>query len=294
MDDTDRSLFAAATRVTVNNGNKASFWKSRWLNGQIPAELFPLLFKHSKRKNTTVAQALRSNKWVNDINYALTFDLLTEYFMLWRMIEQENINLQSEDEDQITWTWTASGTYSAKSAYAMQFEGTNSSACAAEIWKPWAPSKCKFFLWLLLQNRIWTADRLLQRGWPNDYFCPLCERNLETVTHMIIECPFSRGLWASVSTWSACSTLCPAQWTSDDIQTWFVDLTNTTTLNAARIRTLISLVIWTIWRERNSRIFRGVRTTAGRLFDGLRDEAGLWSVAGAKGLASLVANIARE
>jgi hypothetical protein len=30
-----------------------------------------------------------------------------------------------------------------------------------------------FFAWLLLQNRVWTADRLLPRQWQNEYFYPL-------------------------------------------------------------------------------------------------------------------------
>ena len=33
VDDTDRALFAAATRVQVQNGRKALFWKSSWLDG---------------------------------------------------------------------------------------------------------------------------------------------------------------------------------------------------------------------------------------------------------------------
>lgn len=292
VDDTDRALFAAATKVTVLNGKKTSFWKSSWLNGQPPSELFPLLFKHSKRKNKTVAQALRMNSWVKDICYDLSFDLLTEFFMFWRLIDLEQIDLQSEEDDQMIWTRMATGIYTAKSAYDLQFEGTTFSACAPHTWRPWAPSKCKFFTWLLLQNRIWTADRLLQRGWPNEYFCPLCVRNLETVSHLFTECPFSRDLWTRVSTWAAYPIIAPSAWTTDEIQSWFLGLTEAT--NASGLRSLIILVIWTIWRERNARIFRGTRTTAGRLFEMLRDEAGLWLAAGAKGLASIVSNPFRE
>jgi hypothetical protein len=36
----------------------------------------------------------------------------------------------------------------------------------------------------MLQNRVWTADRLLRRQWPNQYFCPPCIRNLETIAHL--------------------------------------------------------------------------------------------------------------
>lgn len=294
VDDTDRALFAAATKVFVHNGKKTSFWKSSWINGQAPSVLFPLLFKHSKRKNRTVAQAIIDNKWVSDICYNLSFDLLTEYFNLWRLIAAEDIDLHSAEEDQITWTRTTSGIYTAKSAYDFQLEGTSNSACAAAIWKPWAPSKCKFFLWLLLQNRIWTADRLLQRGWPNEYFCPLCIRNLETVNHLLIECPFSQNLWTKVSSWIASPDLNPSNWTATDIEPWFLALTPATSSTAAGTRTLITLVIWTIWRERNSRIFRDQFTLADRLFIALREEAKLWIFAGAKALTSIVAHTNRE
>ena len=34
--------------------------------------------------------------------------------------------------------------------------------------------KCKLFLWLVTQNRIWMADRLNRRGWDNHGRCKLC------------------------------------------------------------------------------------------------------------------------
>jgi hypothetical protein len=52
----------------------------------------------------------------------------------------------------------------------MQFEGGIFSSFPKIVWKVWAPSKCKFFMWLLLQNRVWTADRLLIRECQNPTF----------------------------------------------------------------------------------------------------------------------------
>ena len=60
----DRALFNAAIRVDLENGKRASFWCSRWLQGDAPATLFPALFQHSKRKNRTVKDALTDSKWV--------------------------------------------------------------------------------------------------------------------------------------------------------------------------------------------------------------------------------------
>jgi hypothetical protein len=54
------------------------------------------------------------------------------------------------------------------------------------------------FIWLMLQNRIWTSDRLQQRGWPNDYFCPFYHCNLETSCHLFQSCPITRQVWISI------------------------------------------------------------------------------------------------
>jgi hypothetical protein len=54
VDNVDRKLFTAATRVTIRNGKKASFWSPKWLQATSPANLFPTLYKHNRCKNRTV------------------------------------------------------------------------------------------------------------------------------------------------------------------------------------------------------------------------------------------------
>jgi hypothetical protein len=108
VDDTDRAPFAAATRVQVHNGRKALFWKSSWLNGLAPATLFPPLYRHSKRKNRTVAAALAGNRWIKDICHDLSSDLLTDFFAFWAQIEEQHLNLEVSEDDQIWWKPTTS------------------------------------------------------------------------------------------------------------------------------------------------------------------------------------------
>ena len=61
--------------------------------------------------------------------------------------------------------------------------------------KSWAPSKCKIFIWLAIQNRCWTADRLQKRGLPHPAHCPLCDQEDETVQHLLTSCVFARQFW---------------------------------------------------------------------------------------------------
>jgi hypothetical protein len=62
VDSDDLKLFNVATRVHVGNGRKAAFWTSAWLHGEVPAALFPALYKHTKRKNRSVHDAMTDNK----------------------------------------------------------------------------------------------------------------------------------------------------------------------------------------------------------------------------------------
>jgi hypothetical protein len=68
VDAVDEALFAAATRVTVRNGKTARFWTSTWASGTTLASMFPLLFKHSRRKNRIVANAMANETWISDLS----------------------------------------------------------------------------------------------------------------------------------------------------------------------------------------------------------------------------------
>jgi hypothetical protein len=62
--------------------------------------------------------------------------------------------LRTQNEDEIIMTTMASGEYSTKSAYDIQFHGSLISSFPKMIWRVWAPSRCKVFAWLMLHNRI--------------------------------------------------------------------------------------------------------------------------------------------
>jgi hypothetical protein len=186
VDEVDEALFAAATKVSIHSGNKSS-----WLQGCAPATMFPALFNHTRKKNRSVAEVISNEKWIKDIMHHMTPSLFLDHVRLWHLVSSFPFDQTDQDEDEIIWSRTANGAYSAKSAYNMQFDGGLDSEFPKAIWQVWAPNRCKFFLWLLLQNRVWAADRLMLREWPNQYFCPLCIRNLETVDHLVKECPVS-------------------------------------------------------------------------------------------------------
>jgi len=76
---------------------------------------------------------------------------------------------------------------------------------------------------------------------------------------------------------------------------WFHGLAgDSSSTLAAGSRSLAILVTWSIWKERNARVFNNTEKTVARLVEEIKDEARLWCQAGAKHLAALVVNPSSE
>ena len=82
-----------------------------------------------------------------------------QFVDLWSQFQ--GIELQSQ-EDEVTWGLETSGQYSAKSAYNIQSTEAFSELDWSSIWKFKAKPKCRFFIWLLLQRKLPTADRIIK------------------------------------------------------------------------------------------------------------------------------------
>ena len=211
-----------------------------------------------------------------------------QFATLWNLIR--NVHLLDNQDDSITWKLTASGVYTAASAYKAQFLGCTKAPRICSIWKTWALPKAKFFTWLITQNRVWTSDRLARRGWDHSPFCPLCRATMETSLHLISECRYTRRIWGRIATWVALPDLSPPNWKpSSNTLDWWINVTTIPATPRKAVRTLVMLVIWEIWKERNMRIFQHKESSALSLLAKIKNEAAAWAQAGATHLASLIA-----
>ena len=126
----------------------------------------PDLFTASRRKVRSVCQALLGDRWIQDLRGRVTTDLLPSFVRLcvcvisWQPLTPGTM-------DSFRWRLTDNGIYTTTSAYKLFFIGSTTFPLRQEIWKAWAPPKCRTFAWLLAQRWILTADSLLARQWPN-------------------------------------------------------------------------------------------------------------------------------
>ena len=170
----------------------ALFWSDRWLQGHSLLDLAPCLCNavdSRVMKQRTVAQALQNNCWISDIRGALTVQVLIEYLRVWDLTHE--IHLSTGRQDKLCWKWMADKIFST-SAYLACFIGQHPIEGAKILRKAWALAKCKFFIWLVLHDRCWTADRRKKHGLQEDDSCALCAQLPETIDHLLLCCPFSK------------------------------------------------------------------------------------------------------
>jgi hypothetical protein len=172
-----------------------------------------------------VCKALDEDFWVSKINTqeGLSVDHIQQFYKLWEMLA--NVLLDNESEDSITWKFTNNGCYSAKSAYNMQFLGLTTSTMPTFVWKSWAPQKCKTFTWLILQNRVWTADRLEKRGRPNCGLCKLCNQVQESTAPIFYHCRFTIRVWTVIISWLGLHEMDTQDWHAiESVKDWWAQV----------------------------------------------------------------------
>ncbi|WVZ57988.1 hypothetical protein U9M48_008310, partial [Paspalum notatum var. saurae] len=202
-----------------------------------------LLAAHLKRQRT-VAQALNNRRWVADIQGALTL--------------VDDLSLQQSTSDQHTWKLTNSGLYTSKSAYNAFFLGSVKFAPWKRIWKSWAPLRCKFFLWLAVKNRCWTADRLLKHGLPHLSVCLLCDQENEDIQHILVACVFSWEVWAKVLIDVGLQLVAPQPDVRVFSTWWCWPVSRVPKESRKGFNSLVIMVAWTLWKHRNACVFEGL------------------------------------
>lgn len=168
----------------------------RWLNGAAPKDIAPLCYPLAWRKNQTVQAALNQKSWMKRVRRMTNTTQITQFVDLWQQLR--GIQLSSQP-DQIQWRFSADDRYSSRSAYMMQFKGSIQDYLWDKVWKTKVENKCKFFLWLLLQRKLLTVDRIIKRGEQANPVCQLCKTRNESMTHMVANCSYSDKVWQLIA-----------------------------------------------------------------------------------------------
>ncbi|KAK9117646.1 hypothetical protein Sjap_016593 [Stephania japonica] len=126
--------------------------------------------------------------------------------------------------------------------------GPSSGNCEAykTIWKSYASMKCRVLCWMVWLDKVNVAD-ILQKRCPLIYLQPswraLCKADEESIDHVFLHCRFSLCLWHAMATELGSGL--------DD------DVSHAMAARKGILwRTGMLMILWSLWEERNGRIFR--------------------------------------
>lgn len=106
--------------------------------------------------------------------------LLIEFGCLCDLIEQVQL---SQQPDTFSWGLTMDQNI---------LLGSSTPIGAKQVWKTAAPPRVRFFFWLVMHGRCWTAERRFRHGLQDSPVCIMCDQQDETMDHILLGCSFSR------------------------------------------------------------------------------------------------------
>jgi len=174
--------------------------------------------------------------------------------------------------------------YSSSSAYQAFFLGRTVMPGARELWRASAPPKVKFFFWIALLGRLWTAERRMCHGLQLSTDCVLCAQRTEATDHLLASCVFTREIWHRLLARVGFQHLCPSD-ESVLLDWWQQERMRVPESFRRGFDSLVLLVSWEVWKERNRRTFDSSCKTPTELVSLIRHEANDWIAVGFRSLA---------
>lgn len=181
--------------------------------------------------------------------------VLCQYLRVWELLR--GVSLDPLLSDRFVWKWSPDGKYSVSSAYRAFFFGATELRGAKELWRSKALPRVKFFFWLAIHRRLWTAERRWRHGLQDDSACVLCAQEPETIDHLLIGCMVARQLWFALLTALGLQSLAPAD-SMDVVDWWLTSRAEVTADSRPVLDSVVLLISWCIWKERDNRTFNRV------------------------------------
>ena len=106
-----------------------------------------------------------------------------------------NLLPNSSLEDKWLWQPSSDGIFSIKSAYKTLCLPGACVLWSKLVWNKKTIPRHNFILWLALNKKLYTLDKLNMWGITSSTSCYFCNAGVETHDHLFFLCPFSESVW---------------------------------------------------------------------------------------------------
>lgn len=257
-----KNLTLKGPRKRVGNGLNTLFWLETWITDSPLKEKFPRLFSISSHQRASVnAMGLwDGHSWL--WNFSWTRELrvrdTAEKVQLESLLNKVCISLESADE--VIWAPSKTGSFSVKSfaeELAKMDQSTPHDPLIGKVWKGLVPPRIEFFAWLACHGKLNTRSKLAKLHIipPSHDLCPLCNEKSESVNHLLLHCNYAWRVWCWwMKLWDVTWASPPSL--KAHLQIWSIH--GRDPFFKKVWWAVFFIIIWSIWKERNARIFQQV------------------------------------
>jgi hypothetical protein len=210
-----------------------------------------------------------------------------QYISVWDLLLDFAL---TDTPDRFICKWTASGEFSSASAYRALFFGRSPRLGASHLWKTQAPGRVRFFGWLVLHGHCWTSNRLRCHGLSDTDICAPCAQEVETLDHLLPGGVHSRETWFRVLRFFGMADLAPSR--EEPVAVWWLRARKAVVKPSRKgFDTLVWLVAWSLWKERNRRVHERAAlqpVALAAVTRAILEDASLWVRAGFVSLIALL------
>ncbi|XP_074277782.1 uncharacterized protein LOC141601403 [Silene latifolia] len=133
---------------------------------------------------------------------------------------------------------------------------------AGAVWQRALQPKHSVFLILAMQKKLATIDQLNCRGIQMVNRCVLCKGENENHKHLFFRCSFSQGIWQQILSWMKISGRTNSL---NKEMHWSANRRTRRHWKTKWFLGCLGAAVYSIWEERNARIFRGLEHSAGTI-----------------------------
>ncbi|MFS7977434.1 putative reverse transcriptase zinc-binding domain-containing protein [Helianthus anomalus] len=142
-------------------------------------------------------------------------------------------------------------------------------------WNKWVPPKVNLFIWRAIKGRIAVKVELVKRGVQlENQICSRCNKEEESVNHLLLSCLKSRAVWWNVLIWLKL----PVQMNYNSCEDLFdkIEELNGSKVWKNLIKAIFMITFWHIWKFRNDKEFNKKEGLISELVEGIKELSYLW------------------
>ncbi|XP_031281863.1 uncharacterized protein LOC116140357 [Pistacia vera] len=173
-----------------------------------------------------------------------------------------------EGEDVVVWKPNASSKFSIKSAWEVTRVHQHRVEWHHLVWFPKAIPRHSMITWMACKDRLQARDKLMRYGITYSNRCCFCNHGQETIDHLFFACPYTQRIWNRILELSSLGYV-TRSW--NDYVEHITSRWRKNKLKYSIGKLSLGAAIYSIWRERNSRIFGGECKDAHTLYNSIKN-----------------------